>query len=84
MQNVDFTSAVGDVSLEEYYQLKNNFMFWGLSYHTWRTVIGLGLVFIVGGLQALKGVDGWGDLVTTVVPILLILEHSFSGNTTTS
>ena len=79
---LDKTAEVGDSLLLESLG-KNNFMFLGLSSHTWRTVIGLALVFIVGGLQALKGVDGWGDLVTTLVPILLLLEHSFAGNTTT-
>jgi hypothetical protein len=42
--------------------------------------IGLLLVFVVGGLQALKGLT-WSNGIETIVPLLVMLEHYLNGNT---
>lgn len=72
----DLTSAVGDGGLD-YQVTKNNFM--GLSSHTWRTVVGLAIIGIIGALQALHGQVGWSAWIDMILPILLVAEHAFAG-----
>ncbi len=47
--------------------------------HSWRTVIGLAILALIGGFQALHGQAGlgWTD---TVVAVLLAIEHGVNGN----
>ena len=70
----DLTEAVGS---EDYKFNEKN-----MTSHTWRTIVGLAIVAIIGGLQALNGVGGFSAWITLVVPILLALEHALAGNTT--
>ena len=49
--------------------------------HTTRTVIGLAIVFLIGGVQALNGIAGFSAYATMILPVLLLLEHFFAGNT---
>jgi hypothetical protein len=52
-----------------------------LSTHSWRTITGLALLFLIGGLQALHGVGGMGAFIDMLIPFLLVLEHGLNGNT---
>lgn len=48
--------------------------------HNLRTIIGLIIVFVIGGLQALKGLT-WTNGIETALPLLLATEHFYFGNT---
>lgn len=72
----DLTSEVGSQGLPT---LENKNM--NLSGHTWRTIIGLAIVFIIGGLSALKGVGGYAAWIDMVLPVLLVIEHAIAGKT---
>lgn len=54
--------------------------------HNWKMFLGLALIAIIGGLQALHGSVGTtaSTWVDTIVSVLLIIEHSVNGNTSTS
>ncbi len=44
--------------------------------------LGLILAFIVAGLTAIKGSVSFGNVIEMILPILLVVEHTVSGNTT--
>lgn len=72
---------MSDIEYEEYmvdehYQPKNKFML----NHNWRMFGGFFIVFLIGGLQALKGIT-WTSGIETVLPLLLAAEHLFNGRT---
>ena len=48
--------------------------------HNIRMGLGLVIVFIIGGIQALKGLN-WVNGIETILPVLLSLEHVLEGNT---
>ena len=48
--------------------------------HNIKVLGGLAIVFIIGGLQALKGLN-LADSITTLLPVLVALEHILNGNT---
>ena len=48
--------------------------------HNLKMFLGFAIVFVIGGLQALKGIT-WTNGVETVLPVLLALEHTLSGRT---
>lgn len=50
-----------------------------MSSHSFKTFFGLGVVFIIGGLQALHGQEGWATWIDMLIPVLLAIEHTFSG-----
>lgn len=52
-----------------------------LSAHSWRTVVGLAIIAVIGALQALHGQAGWSAWIDLVLPILLVVEHAFAGKT---
>lgn len=61
--------------------IKSNFfsnMLKNVNWHHYRTLAFWACVFIVGGLQALKG-SGIGDF-TTAIAIIGFFEHSLQGN----
>lgn len=62
--------------VEEEYSKSNKFML----NHNWRLVGGFALMFIIGGVQALKGLS-WADGAQTVIPVLLVVEHFLFGKT---
>lgn len=70
----DITEAVG--SAYSNYQLKEENK---LTNHSWKTFVGLGIVFVIGGLQALHG-GGFESWAETLIPVLLALEHTLNGN----
>jgi hypothetical protein len=49
-----------------------------INWHSVKTVVALVILFIIGGLQALKG-SVIGD-TTSLVSFLLIVEHYLNGN----
>lgn len=57
------------------YQLERKFMS-----HNIKMFLGLAIVFVIGGLQALKGVGGYGSWIETIIPALLFAEHYLDGN----
>lgn len=57
------------------YQPKEKFMLT----HNLKTFAGLALVFLIGGLSALKGVT-LANGIETLLPILLAIEHIMNGN----
>lgn len=59
----------------EHYQPIENKM----TNHSWKTFVGLGIVFVIGGLQALHG-GGFESWAETLIPVLLALEHTLNGN----
>ena len=65
--------------LEDFYksELENNMQITG---HTYRTIIGLAIIFVVGGLQALNGNASVGSWIEIILPVLLFVEHNFFGN----
>lgn len=52
-----------------------------MSGHSIRTVLGLAIVFVIGGLQAWHGQGGYGAWVDTLLAVALAVEHGFKGNT---
>lgn len=48
--------------------------------HSWRTVLGLAIIAIIGGLQAIHNQVPWGGVIDTVVAVLLVIEHGVNGN----
>ena len=49
--------------------------------HNWKMWVGLVLIALVGALQALKGVAGLSAYIETLLPLAVLLEHIFNGNT---
>jgi hypothetical protein len=52
-----------------------------MNFHSWKMWLGLAVVFVVGGLQALNGLN-WSNGIEIVLPVLLAIEHALNGNTT--
>lgn len=77
LKDSNLTSVVGDAGLPI---IKKKKML-GLNSHTWRTVAGLALIGIIGALQALHGQVGWSAWIDMILPILLVAEHAWRGNT---
>ena len=69
--------------LEDFYryQLKENKK---MTSHTIRTIIGLAILFAIGGIQALNGIAGFSAYATMILPVLLVLEHLFAGQTSST
>lgn len=67
----DLSDAVGDLLIKNKKQMKANF------WHNLRTIAMWAIIFIIGGLQALKGF-GIGDF-TAAVALLGIVEHALEG-----
>ena len=74
-EEYDLTEQVGSVN----YKFKDNKMV----NHNWKMFVGFFIVFLMGGLQALKGLD-WANGVETIIPVLLAVEHLLNGNTSNS
>lgn len=73
-EDFDFT----DVKVGNDYQRNNNFMS-----HNLRMGILIFLVFVIGGLQALKLYSvPFAPAIDAVTGVLMFIEHSFFGNTT--
>lgn len=72
----DITEEVASVGLQN--KLKDC-MLKNINWHHYRTLAFWACVFIVGGLQALKG-SGVGDF-TTAIAIIGFFEHSLLGKT---
>lgn len=49
--------------------------------HSLKTILGLAVMFLIGGLSVLKGTAGVGSWVDMVLSILLMLEHGINGKT---
>lgn len=62
--------------VDEFYQPKKKYMI----NHNWRLMGGFAVVFLIGGLQALKGLTLTSS-IELVIPVLLSLEHLFFGKT---
>lgn len=71
--NYDLSDEVGSTN----YQPNNKNKMTG---HNLKMFTGLVIVFVLGGLQALKG-GGYGAWAETLIPVLLGLEHTFFGRT---
>lgn len=68
----DLTTKVGDYQFNENKKMtRHNIFMYGL----------LAITFIVAGLQALHGMTPFDSIIDMVLPVLVILEHSFSGKT---
>lgn len=68
-----------EVAVDDYYKLNENKKM--LTSHTWRTVSGLAIIALIGALQALHGQVGWSAWIDMILPILLVVEHAWKGNT---
>ena len=72
----DISEEVGSC---DYSNNKNKFMF---NSHNIKMLGGFAIVFIIAGLQALKGYSiPWGSSIDGIVAFLLFLEHAFYGKT---
>ncbi len=49
--------------------------------HNAKMIIGLLVVFVIGGLQALHGNLQFGIWADMLIPLFLMIEHSIEGNT---
>lgn len=74
----EFAEVVGSEKLRKEFNKIITFMFTG---HTWRTVGGLAIIFIIGGAQALHGNGTLGSWADMVIPFLLVVEHAIAGKT---
>ncbi len=74
----EFAEVVGSEKLQA--EL-NNVLKFMLSGHSWRTIGGLAIVFLIGGFQALHGIGGVGAWADMILPFFLILEHAIAGKT---
>ncbi len=66
----DLTEEVGN------YNNKNKKM----KFHSARTIAGLAIIFIIGGIQAMHGQSNMSSTLEMAIPFLLMLEHAFLGN----
>ena len=51
--------------------------------HNAKMILGLALVIIIGGLTALQSIGTGGAWVSTVIAILVLIQHATGGNTGT-
>lgn len=51
-----------------------------INWHSVRTIALVVVMFVVGGLQVIKGSVPFGPQIDTLLPILLFLEHWLQGN----
>jgi hypothetical protein len=68
--------------LDDYFNQGSNYQFKKKeTMHSYRTLAGLAILFIVGGLQAIHNIGGVGSWIDMIVPVLLVIEHGLQGNT---